>query len=184
MDKKFLCKPWNNTKLILNNNRMSAIAYFEDGKGKPAERAFVLDTGAIISVMSRNAAEHEFGLYDKDVVNYNAAVGGFYKEKDKRTAEIKGIVTGRVIRVKYLRIARAAVKDTLFFVPDSYDVVSEVLGASVLHGLVPIPDFKSGLIWIWKNKSTPDSYISTGLGVTINCEVLSQEEIGDLEVLS
>jgi len=177
MDKKILCKPWNNTSLILNSNRLSATAYFEDGRGNLADRVFILDTGAIISVMSRNAAEDIHGLYDKDVVNYNAVVGGFYKEKDKTTNEIKGIVKGRVIRVKYLRLARAAVRDTLFFVPDSYEVVSEVLGASVLHGLVPIPDFNAGLIWIWKNESAPAPYISTGLGVTINCEVLPQEEV-------
>jgi|GEM_PF-1841031 len=177
MDKKFLCKPWNSTRLILNNNRISAIAHFEDGRGEMAERAFVLDTGAIISVMSRRAAEDLYGLYDKNVVTYNAVVGGFYKEKDKKTDEVKGTVTGRIIRISYLRLARAAVKNTLFFIPDSYDVVSEVLGANVLHGLVPIPDFKSRRIWIWKNDTAPEPYISSGLGVTIECEVLLQDEM-------
>ena len=162
--------------MTLVNNRISASASFQDGNGEIASHKFILDTGAIISVISRKAAI-EHGLYDKDVVNHNAYVGGFYKEMDKKTDEIKGIVRGRIIRVKYLRIARAAVKNTLFFVPDSYEIVSEVLGANVLHGLVPIPDFGSKLIWIWKNDTAPKPYISTGLGVTINCEVLLQDDV-------
>lgn len=176
MDKTFFCKPWNNTKLLLNNNRLSAAAHFEDGRGKITEHNFILDTGAIISVMSRRSAEDVHGLYNKAVVNYEAVVGGFYKEKDEKTNEIKGIVTGRIICINHLVLARAAVRNTLFFVPDSYDVVSEVLGANVLHGLVPIPDFKSGILWIWKNDTVSAPYTSAGLGVTISCEVLSQEE--------
>lgn len=176
MDKAFICKPWNGTKMTLQNNRISAFASFADGNGEAVRHNFILDTGAIISVISRKAAE-DYDIYDKDVVNRNAVVGGFYKETDKKTDEIKGIVPGRVIRVNYLRIARAAVTDTLFFVPDSYEVVSEVLGASVLHGLVPIPDFKNKLIWIWKNDTTPEPHISAGLGVTISCEVLLQDEV-------
>jgi hypothetical protein len=86
---------------------------------------------------------------------------------------------GRVISVKHLYIGILGIRDTLFFIPDSDDEIAEVLGANVLNGLVPIPDFKTGLIWIWKNSHVPPPYFSKSLGVEITCEVLAQEDKGE-----
>jgi hypothetical protein len=84
---------------------------------------------------------------------------------------------GRVINVSRLYIGIMGVKNTLFFVPDSDDAIAEVLGANVLNGLVPIPDFEAMLIWILKNEHVPSPYYSKSLGVEISCEVLTQDEI-------
>ena len=112
-----------------------------------------------------------YSVYDKDVVNSNACVGGFNKQP----------MYGRVIRVSHLYIGIMGVRDTLFFVPDSDDDIAEVLGSSVLNGLIPIPDFDANLIWILKNTKVPPPIHSKNLGVDIACEVLAQNENSRLQ---
>jgi len=166
MSKSFLCHPLSNTRLILTDNRLTAAARFLDGRGEPASYEFILDTGAVISTMSKSTA-NTFYIYDKDVVNPNACVGGFNKQP----------MYGRVIRVSHLHIGIMGVRDTLFFVPDSDDDIAEVLGSSILNGLIPIPDFDTNLIWILKNTKVPPPIHSKNLGVDVACEVLAQEEL-------
>ena len=151
---------------MLTHNRMKATARFLNGNDVLSRHNFILDSGAIISTMSKSNAV-KYGIYEKNVLNYEASIGGFNKQP----------MYGRVISVNYLRIGIMAVKDTFFFVPDSDDEIAEVLGANVLNGLVPIPDFESKLIWIYKNKKVPSPYFSKSLGVEVSCEVLVQDEI-------
>ena len=166
MDKIFTCHPFSYEKMILTNNRLTVQARFLNGSDGIAFNNFILDSGAIISTMSKfTAIKH--GVYEKDVLNFKATVGGFNKQP----------MFGRVISVKHLHIGILGVKDTLFFVPDSDDEIAEVLGSNVLNGLVPIPEFKAKRIWIYKNKDVPAPYHSESLGVDIACEVLAQEEI-------
>ena len=166
MEKVFKCHPLSNTTLKLTNNRLIAMARFTNGKDEVSEHSYILDSGAIISTMSKMNAVR-FGLYDKNVLSPRASVGGFNKQP----------MSGRVISVDYLYIGIMGVRDTLFFVPDSDEAIAEVLGANVLNGLVPIPDFNENLIWIYKNKQVPVPYYSKNLGVEIACEVLAQEDI-------
>jgi hypothetical protein len=165
MEKIFRCHPLSSTDLVLNANRMTTTAKLMTGFGYPDEHTFILDTGATISTMSKKTAV-SYSLYDKEVVNPNAIVGGFNKQP----------MSGRIIRVSHLHIGIMGVKDTLFFVPDTDDEIAEVLGANVLNGLIPIPEFKTGLIWIMKNTDVPPPFYSHNLGVDIECEVLAQEE--------
>jgi hypothetical protein len=65
------------------------------------------------------------------------------------------------------------VKDTLFFVPEDM-AVTAVLGANVLSGLIPVPEYDTRLIWILKNKGAPPAFYSESLGVDLTCEVLIQ----------
>ena len=166
MNKVFTCHPFSSTPLRLTNNRLTAAARFMNGYGEVGEHLFILDTGAIISTMSKTIAIY-FSLYNKDVVNPGAHVYGFNKQP----------MSGRVIRVSYLHIGIMGVKDTLFFVPDSEENIAEVLGSNLLNGLIPIPDFEAKLIWIIKNKHVPSPLHSKSLGVDIGCEVLVQEEM-------
>jgi hypothetical protein len=151
---------------MLTGNRMTSDVKLMTGVGHPEVHYFILDTGATISTMSKATAEDLF-LYDNDVMNPNAIVGGFNKQP----------MSGRIIRVSRLHIGIMGVKNTLFFVPDSNDEIAEVLGANVLNGLVPIPDFEAQRIWIMKNNIVPPPFYSNNLGVEIGCEVLSQEAI-------
>jgi hypothetical protein len=164
MEKIFKCHPLSSIELGLTSNRLTAVAKLMTGHGYSNKHAFILDTGATISTMSKSTAT-DFFLYDKDVMNPNAIVGGFNKQP----------MSGRIIRVSRLHIGIMGVKDTLFFVPDSYDEIAEVLGANVLNGLVPIPDFEAKRIWIMKNNIVPPPFYSNNLGVEIGCEVLAQE---------
>ena len=157
------CHPLSCTTLMLTQNRQTVTARFTDGKKGIAQREVILDSGAIISTMSRLAAI-DHGLYEMNVVSPRASVGGFNKQP----------MPGRVICVEHLYVGILGVRDTLFFVPDSNDAIAEVLGANVLNGLVPIPDFEEKLIWIYKNKQVPTPYYSKNLGVEITCEVLAQ----------
>lgn len=165
MEKIFKCHPLSSAKMTLKNNRMAADAKLFGGCGMPHKHAFILDTGAMISTMSKSTAI-DFDIYDKDVVNLNAYVGGFNKQP----------MSGRVVKVSHLHIGIMGVKDTLFFVPDSDGDIAEVLGASVLNRLIPIPDFNAGLVWILKNTDVPPPYYSKTLGVKISCDVLVQED--------
>ena len=165
MEKIFKCHPLSSTDMRLKSNRMSVAAKLLSGYDKPVEHFFILDTGAIISTMSKSTAV-DFELYDKNIVNLNAFVGGFNKQP----------MSGRIIQVSHLHIGIMGVRDTLFFVPDTDDDIAEVLGANVLNGLVPIPEFKTGLVWILKNTDVPPPYYSKTLGVKISCDVLVQED--------
>ena len=106
-------------------------------------------------------------VYDKDVRNYNAFISGFNKQP----------MFGRVISISYLHLGKVGVKDVLFFVLDDggFDIAA-VLGAGVLNGLVPIPDFDAKLIWIYKNKNMPKPHFSKNLGVAIPYNVLAQDD--------
>jgi len=179
MTKTFECPLWSHTPLFLWENRHASRANFTDGIGQPAMLTFLLDTGAIISTMTRENAEiHD--IYDKNVICEKAVVGGF-----------TGTMKGRVISVDKLWLGKLAVKNTFFFVPDERIEITEVLGANVLNGLVPIPEFyktdKSewdskdrnkprGRLWFMKNENIPPSHYSSGLGVSVSCEVLLQED--------
>jgi hypothetical protein len=179
LKKIFECHIWSHTPLFLWENRQAAFAKFI-GEGKiPVEHGFLLDTGAIISTMTRQTAEIH-GVYDKNVVNKHAVVGGF-----------TGKMTGRVISLDYLTLGKLAVRNTLFFVPDERIDVAEVLGSNVLNGLIPIPEFDKpdetdrdskdrvkprGRIWIIKNENIPKPYFSKNLGVSVSCEILSQDD--------
>jgi len=166
MDKIFQCNPLSNTALKLTHNRLTARARFTSGNNEILKHSFILDSGAIISTMSKvNAIRYK--LYEKNIISPRASVGGFNKQP----------MPGRVISVEHLYIGIMGVRNTLFFVPDSDDAIAEVLGANVLNGLIPIPDFETNLIWIYKNKQTPSPYYSKNLGVKIVCEVLIQEEV-------
>jgi len=164
MDKVFTCHPLSNVALRLSHNRLTVTARFMDGRDEVSKHAFILDSGAIISTMSKSNAI-EYDLYEKNVINTQASVGGFNKQP----------MYGRIVNVDYLYIGIIGVKNTLFFVPDSDDEIAEVLGANVLNGLVPIPDFEENLIWILKNKLVPPPYYSKNLGVEVACEVLAQD---------
>ncbi|MCL2253528.1 MAG: hypothetical protein FWC09_03715 [Lachnospiraceae bacterium] len=166
MDKIFACNPLSNTPLVLAHNRMAAFARFIDGYDEISFHEFIFDTGAIISTMSKSNAKI-FGIYDKNIINLKASVGGFNKQS----------MYGRIISVHHLYIGIMGVKNTFFFIPDSDDAIVEVLGANVLNGLVPIPEFESNLIWIYKNKQVPSPYYSKSLGIKVSCEVLAQDEI-------
>ena len=166
MEKVFKCHPLSYTELMLTQNRQTVTARFTNGEQCVAQNVFILDSGAIISTMSKLTAMYH-GIYDKNIISPHASVGGFNKQP----------MPGRVISVDHLYIGIMGVRNTLFFVPDSEDAIAEVLGANVLNGLVPIPDFESNLIWIYKNKQIPAPYYSKNLGVEILCEVLNQEEI-------
>jgi len=169
MSKTFQCHPLSNTALKLTHNRLTARARFTNSNNEILKHSFILDSGAIISTMSKvNAIRYK--LYDKNILSPHASVGGFNKQP----------MPGRVISVDRLYIGIMGVRNTLFFVPDSEDAIAEVLGANVLNGLVPIPDFETSLIWIYKNKQVPSPYYSKNLGVEIVCEVLAQEEIPTL----
>ena len=165
--------------MFLWENRQATLAKFIDGFGNPVSHSFLLDTGAIISTMTKANAELH-GVYDKNVVNDEAVVGGFI-----------GRMNGRVISVDYLSLGKLAVKNALFFVPDESLEITEVLGANVLNGLIPIPEFDKidkatwgsadrsktrGRLWIMKNKNVPEPHFSKSLGVLVTCEVLSQED--------
>ena len=169
MGKSFECHHWNNTKLRLSSNRMIAAAKFIDGSGFLKPWDFLLDTGAYISTMARKTAER-FKVYDYKVINEKAQVGGFNKAES----------SGRVICVDQLVLGKQTVNDTYFFVPDDYTPISEVLGTNVLNGIIPIPVFEEKLIWFFINKNVPKPYYSAGLGVTIACEISSQDE-GQME---
>lgn len=167
MDKIFKCLPFNNSEMIKLDNRMATEVRFMGGDNRSYERIFILDTGAIVSTMSK-AIAISCDIYDKDVVNHSAVVGGFNKKP----------IQGRIVRVSHLYIARAGVRNVLFFIPDDGNLdIASVLGAGVLNGLVPIPDFDKGLIWIYKNTNVPEPYYSPSLAVSIPCEVLTQEEM-------
>jgi len=165
--------------LFLWENRQAVRAKFIDGFGKPKTLGFLLDTGAIISTMTRTNAEI-YGLYNQNVISNKAVVGGF-----------TGTMEGRVICVEYLSLGKLAVKNTLFFVPNEKIDVTEVLGANVLNGLLPVPEFDKidkttwdakdrskvrGRLWVMKNDNIPEPYYSKNLGVSVSCEVLSQAD--------
>jgi hypothetical protein len=179
LKKIFECPLWSHTLLFLWENRQAAFARFVDAAGSPVDHGFLLDTGAIISTMKKRTAEIH-GIYDKNVVNKNATVGGFTGKMD-----------GRIISVDYLSLGRLAVRNTLFFVPDDEINVTEVLGSNVLNGLIPIPEFDKinkdtwdskdrgksrGRLWIMKNENILEPHFSKNLGVSVACEVLSQDE--------
>jgi len=174
---------WSHTALFLWENRQAARAKFIDGYGNPVSHSFLLDTGAIISTMTKANAQL-YGVYDRNIINIEAVVGGFV-----------GKMNGRVISVDYLSLGKLAVKDTLFFVPDEFLEITEVLGANVLNGLIPIPEFDTadkatwdsadrgktrGRLWIMKNDNVPEPHFSKTLGVSVACEVLSQsDDVGE-----
>lgn len=179
MKKIFECPLWSHTHLFLWENRQAAFAKFIDGAGNPIDHGFLLDSGAIISTMTRGNAEIH-GIYNKNVINKKATVGGF-----------TGKMNGRVISVEYLSLGKLAVRNTLFFVPDEEINVTEVLGSNVLNGLIPIPEFDKvdkdtwdskdrvkarGRLWIMKNENIPEPYFSNNLGVSVACEVLTQDD--------
>ena len=56
MNKVFECFPFNSTDMILMSNRLGAEASFLDGDNQPVKHTFLLDTGAIISTMSKATA--------------------------------------------------------------------------------------------------------------------------------
>ena len=179
MNKMFECPLWSHTPMFLWENRQAVRAKFVDAFGNLASHGFLLDSGAIISTMTRETAETH-GVFNKNVINDKAVVGGF-----------TGIMDGRIICVEYLSLGILAVKNTLFFVPDEKIEVTEVIGANVLNGLIPIPEFDKidkttwdakdkgrirGRLWIMKNKNVPEPYFSKSLGVSVACEVLSQDD--------
>ena len=62
--------------MFLWENRQAAYVQFIDGFGNPVEHSFLLDTGAIMSTMTRDNAELH-GIHDKSTISDNAIVGGF-----------------------------------------------------------------------------------------------------------
>jgi len=182
MNKTFECPLWSYTALFLWENRQAAYAQFLNGNSEPARHSFLLDTGAIISTMARETAEY-YGIYSQNIIHGNAKISGF-----------TGTMEGRVISVSYLSLGKLAVKNTLFFVPDERIVITEVLGANVLNGIIPIPEFYKiekaewdskdrgkarGRLWFMKNENVPEPHFSQSLGVSVSCEVLSQVDIVD-----
>jgi hypothetical protein len=147
------------------DNRHVVQVRFVDGLDGVSRHQFILDSGALISTMSKSTALN-YEVYNANVVNKSAVVGGFNNLP----------MPGRVIMIEQLYIGIMGIKNTLFFVPDSDTPIAEVLGASVLNALVPIPDYENEQLWIWKNTCPPKAYHSRTLGVTIEYNVLAQSE--------
>ena len=55
--KTFKCMPFHSTPLLMKCNRMGAKAKITNGSNLPESVEFLLDTGAIISIMSQTTAE-------------------------------------------------------------------------------------------------------------------------------
>ena len=60
MEKVFKCHLMHKEPLLLEDNRMVTRVCFIDGFGSRSSCKFILDTGAIISLMAKSTAE-EFG---------------------------------------------------------------------------------------------------------------------------
>jgi hypothetical protein len=145
-------------------NRLAVEARLLANDGIMHEHVFILDTGAVISTISKFTAI-KYGIYE-NIVNHKAFISGFNKIP----------MFGRVVYVSHLYIGSVGVRNTYFFVPDDDVDIIAVLGAAVLNGLVPIPDFKEKIIWIYKNQDVPAPYYSDNLGVSLFCEILVQDE--------
>ena len=167
--KKFECNEWNNRKLELAENRIVTTATLLDKDNNPIDHKFLLDTGAIISVLKRITAENDYRIYNDNVITYKARMGGFNKQP----------MEGRTIQVKQLTLGKRAVNDVHFFVPNDYLDIVEVLGAEILNSIVPVPDFEKEIVWFIKNTKNLPEYYSKNLGVTLKSNLLTQDDTFD-----
>ena len=165
MDKSFKCHEWNKSELIVNDNRMTTSVSFNNSCNEVVEHYFLLDTGAVISTMSRTNAE-SYGFYDINVKNFEAYMAGFNEQP----------IRGRVIEIDQMIVGKHLMQNVLFYVPDQYFDIAEVLGAGVLNCAVPIPDFENDVVWFIKNEQNLPEYSSKNLRVTIKSSILSQND--------
>ena len=156
----------NQREMILEGNRMSCEAHLCTEKGKQFGHTFILDTGAIISTLSRN-------MYDLNreyftIIKTGSKIGGFSGAS----------ILGFVVAVHRVLLGGLNTKNSMFFVPNEEKEgkpFPSVLGANVLNFIVPYPDFKHSKIWFIQNTDVPPPYVSPSLGTTITSAALIQD---------
>jgi hypothetical protein len=157
---------WNKAKFDRENGHIFIWASVFSSSDKFSRIFFLLDTGAYISVLSRDTAER-IGL--QLTGKYTANLIGFNKEREFDKAE--------VVVVPKMEIGKYAIENVQILVPLEDITVPEILGENVLEYFIYTVDHEIDHVFFAKNPN-PKPYINLEKGIDLSCgQVLVQEAI-------
>ena len=155
---------WNFVRFIRDSGHIYVQANVFTSSVRFTSVSFIVDTGAYITVLSRNRAK-QIGL--QLTGKYTANFTGFNIERGSDEAEI--------VIVPKFEIGKHFIEDVSVIVPIDDIVVPAVIGANILEYFNYTVDHDKDRIYFTKNPN-PKPYIDRNRGIDLSCgRVLLQD---------